>query len=234
MNSQLKALLSTSVFKKQVVALTGIFLVLFIIGHLAGNLLIFVGPDAFNTYAEKLHDLGALLWVARIVLLAAFVIHIYYTIKLTQENRQAGAGRYAVANPKGDWPFARKTMIYTGLLVFFFFFIHLYDFTFVDPEGEYSVVATSNGEENLGLYGLVWNSFLNPLRALFYVLAVIATGLHLSHGIQSLFQSLGLDHDGYTPAVRKTSVVLGAIVAVGFALIPVYVIVRHLTIGVGV
>ncbi len=228
-----RILLSTSVFKKQIVAITSIFLVLYIIGHLAGNLLIFAGPEAFNAYAEKLHDLGGLLWVARIVLLAAFVLHVYFTIKLAQENRKAGLGRYAVANPKGDWPFARRTMIYTGLLVFFFFFVHLNDFTFADAEGEHSVVMTSNGEANLGLYGLVWNSFLDPFRAVFYVLAVFATGFHLSHGVQSLFQSLGLDHPRYTPTIRRLSVIIGAIVAVGFALIPVYVIIRHLITGVG-
>ncbi|MFP4192353.1 MAG: succinate dehydrogenase cytochrome b subunit [Candidatus Hydrogenedentota bacterium] len=235
MSAHSKGLLSTSIFRKQVVAITGIFLVLFIVGHLAGNLLIFVGPDALNTYAEKLRGLGPLLWVMRVALLAAFVIHIYMTIKLTQENRAAGAGRYAVSKPKGDWDLSARTMMLTGLLVFFFFFFHLADFTFTEHEGEASVVVTAEGDEkNLGLYGLVWNAFLDPWRSAFYVVAVIGVGMHLTHGIQSLFQSLGITHSRYTPWIHGISVLVGVVVAVGFALIPIYVLIRHHTIGVGV
>lgn len=230
-----KGLLSTSVFRKQVVAITGIFLVLFIVGHLAGNLLIFVGPDALNAYAEKLKGLGPLLWVMRVALLAAFVIHIYMTIKLSQENRAAGAGRYAVSQPKGDRSLSARAMVLTGLLVFFFFFFHLADFTFTEHEGEASVVVTAEGDErNLGLFGLVWNAFLDPWRSAFYVAAVIGVGMHLTHGIQSLFQSLGITHPRYTPWIQKISVLVGVVVAVGFALIPIYVLIRHHTIGVGV
>ncbi len=235
MSAHSKGLLSTSVFRKQVVAITGIFLVLYIVAHLGGNLLIFAGPGALNAYAEALHEVEHVLWAMRVVLLAAFVIHIYMTIKLTQENRAAGAGRYAVSEPKGDWPLSRRTMVLTGLLVFFFFFFHLADFTFADHHGDASVVVTAEGEEkNLGLYGLVWNAFLDPWRSAFYVVAVIAVGMHLSHGIQSLFQSLGLTHPRYTPWIHKVSVLVGVIVAVSFALIPIYVLIRHHTIGVGV
>ncbi len=234
MSRSLRAFLQSSIFKKQIAAVTGIILVLFIIGHLAGNLLIFAGPQALNEYAEKVLELGPFLWSFRIGLLAAFVLHVYFTIRVTQENRAATAGRYAVTNPKGDWPFSRRTMVYTGLLVFFFLFLHLFDFTFADHHGEGSVVMTGDGAMNLGLFGLVWNSFLNPLRSLVYILAVCAVGLHLSHGVQSLFQSLGVTHEHYTPLVQKGSIALGLVVAVGFSLIPIYVFIRHYTIGVGV
>lgn len=216
--------LRSSVFRKQIVAVTGLLMVLFIISHLAANLLIFIGPEALNGYTEVLHTLPELLWVARLGLIAALVAHVYFTLKLVLENRKSGgAGRYAVeASRRGDIPFARKFMALTGLIVFFFLFFHLNDFTIAEKTG---VQTEINGEE-YGLYGLVWNSFKNPLRDVFYIVAVCCVGMHLTHGIQSLFQSIGFHHERWTPIIMKTSVALGAVIAIGFSIIPIYVLVR--------
>jgi len=232
MSAQIGGLLRTSVAKKQIVAVTGLVGVGFIIGHLAGNSLIFLGPEAFNGYAEMLRAVPELLWMARAALIAAFVIHVYFTIALTLENRAARTGRYAVSATHGETNFAKKTMIYTGLVVFFFLFLHLTDFTFPDKSGPNSVLAGADGEASYAIYGLVWNSFAkNIFRSVFYILAVCCVGLHLSHGIQSLFQTIGFFNDRYTPVIRKASNVLGALIAIGFSLIPLYIIVRHFTIG---
>lgn len=195
----------------------------FLIAHLSGNFLIFAGPEAFNGYSEKLRHLGALLWVARIILLAALVVHVYLAIQLTAENHNARGGRYTVANHKGEGGFAKTTMIYTGLLVLAFIALHLYDFTFRAKIGDPTIIEGVNGGESLGLYGLVWNSFLQPWHAGLYILAMIVLGLHLSHGIQSLFQSLGIAHDRYTPKIKKIGFALAIILAVGFISIPIYV-----------
>lgn len=199
----------------------------FILGHMAGNLLIFLGPNIFNDYADKLASLGELLWIIRTGLVISILMHIYFTAKLTRENSKARRTRYEVYTPSADNKFARMTMIYSGILLFCFLILHLTDFTLAEKEGAASVL----GAQKLRLFGLVWNSFLNPWRDLVYILAVCSVGLHLSHGIQSFIQTIGFNHPRYTPWILKASVILGIIVAVGFSSIPVYVMVRQHTIG---
>jgi len=212
----------SSVFKKQIVAVTGLLMVGFILGHLAGNLLIFAGPGPFNHYAETLQNLGELLWLARIVLIIAFVVHIVTTILIIRENRAARPDRYKKRGSKADSTFTTRTMIFTGLLVFVFLFIHIWDFTLPVKEGPGTLIPGLD-RDDLHLYGLVWNSFLQPLRALFYIVTMCCLGMHLSHGIQSLFQTLGFSHEIYTPRVKKISVCMGIVVAIGFSLIPIYI-----------
>ncbi len=234
MASNISALLKRSVVKKQIVAVTGIMLVTFIFGHLAGNFLIFAGPDALNAYAEKIQGLGAFLWVVRSGLLAAFVTHITFTVWVTLENRAARGERYIARNTLGETTWAKRTMILSGALVFLYVFVHLNDFTFPEKVGPSTVIAGVNNDESLGLFGLVWNSFLNPLRAGFYILAVSLLGMHLSHGIESVFQSLGTPLGQQRPKLLRISRIIGLLVALGYSSIPVYVIVRHYTIGIGV
>ena len=223
----LSNLLSRSVVKKQFVAVTGLMMVGFILAHLAGNTLIFLGPEAFNGYAAMLASIPEILWVMRIGLIAALVLHVYFTILVTLENRASRQDRYAVAKPPEHADYAKRTMIYTGALVFFYLWLHLANFTFGDREGPTAIV----GGENLGLYGIVWNTFSRVPYAFIYVVAVSCVGFHLSHGIQSMFQTVGFFHDRYTPLIRKISMVAGALVAVGFASIPLYILIRSLTGG---
>lgn len=216
-------LLRSSIVRKQIVAATGILLVGFLIAHLMGNLLLYAGPEAFNNYSKKLHDLGPLLWVLRAGLLAVFLAHVYLAIRLTGENHAARGDRYAVAASKGEGGFAKKSMIYTGLLVLAFILLHLYDFTFRSKTGDPTIIPGVNGGESLGLYGLVWNSFLQPWHAGLYIFAMIVLCLHLSHGIRSLFQTLGVSHDRYTPKIEKIGLALAILIAVGFISIPIMV-----------
>ncbi len=219
-------LLAKSIVKKQIVAITGLMMVGFILAHLAGNLLIFLGPKVFNGYAAQLASVPEILWVMRIGLIAAFILHVYFTILLWLENRAARPERYAVAATDAS-TFAGRTMIYTGALVFFYLWLHLANFTFGDREGPSAVISG----QNYGLYGIVWNTFSRVPYVFIYVVAMTCIGFHLSHGIQSMCQTVGFFHDRYTPAIRKISIVLGAIVAVGFSLIPLYVLIRHFTAG---
>ena len=224
---------SSSVFKKQIVAVTGLIMVGFIIAHLAGNLLVFAGPEAFNSYTEKLHDLGELLWLARGGLLVALILHVYFTIQLVKENRQARGGRYDVEKTKrGDaTQLARRYMVLTGVVVFGALLFHLNHFA-LPSKGEDNVktfLPSETGEVPMGLYGLVMNAFGNPeyynyLLVPFYIVFVFAVGAHLTHGVQSLFQSLGFHHDRYTPYIDKISIALGIIVALGFSTIPVFIL----------
>ena len=216
-------LLRSSIVRKQIVAITGLAMVGFLVAHLSGNFLIFAGPEAFNGYSEKLRHLGPLLWVLRIGMIVALFAHVSLAIKITQENRLARGGQYEVNNHKGETGFAKKTMIYTGLLIVVFIALHLYDFTFRSKVGDPTIIAGVNNGESLGLFGLVWNSFLQPWHAGLYVLAMILLGFHLSHGIQSLFQTLGISHDRYTPIINTISLLLAIVLAVGFMTIPLYI-----------
>ena len=153
--------LFSSIGKKQIVAITGLGLIFFVIAHLAGNLVIFLGPEAYNGYAKKLASLGPLLYLMRGGLIALFVIHIYFTILIIIENRKARPERYAIqkAAGEGDRSFATRTMALSGTIIFIFVIMHLRDYTFQEHHGPMSLV---NGED-FGLYGLVINSFLNPI-----------------------------------------------------------------------
>lgn len=216
----MKRYFTSSIGKKQIVALTGIAMVLFLIAHLAGNFLIFKGPEALNAYSKTLHDLGGLLWVARIGLLVAFVLHFTFTIMLVVQNRRARGVSYDRPLHSKTRSVSTRVMPLSGIIVFAYIIKHLIDFTFTHATEANAIV---NGQ-HLGLYGLVYNSFLNPVNSFFYIIAMLAIGFHLNHGIQSFVQSLGGHHTVYTPLVKKTGVFLSVVIALGFSSIPLYVL----------
>jgi len=216
----LKSYFCSSIGKKQIVAITGLMMVGFLIAHLSGNLLIFKGPDAINDYADFLHGLGGLLWVARIGLIVAFVAHFTFTIALVIQNKRARGGSYSQDINASTRQLSTRLMPYTGLLLLVYVIVHLIDFTFTDPSYQNAVV---NGEY-LGLYGLMVNHFSMLIPSLFYMLAMAAVGFHLTHGIQSVMQTFGFNHPVYTPLIKRLSLVLGWGVALGFSSIPLYVL----------
>lgn len=207
-----------SIHKKQIVAVTGVMLIGFLLAHLTGNFLIFKGPDALNNYAKFLKSLGGLLWAMRIGLILSFVTHMFFTALLVIENRKARGGRYAVnENHRGKSSLASKTMPYTGTVILVYLVFHLLDFTFAEHTG------VINGQD-LGLYGLVVNTLSQPLHAGLYIAAMIGIGLHLSHSVQSVFQTFGLNNDLWLPRLEKLSLAVGIIVALGYSSIPVYIL----------
>ncbi len=218
----LKHYLSSSVGAKQMVGFTGILLILFVIFHLAGNLLIYLGPDVFNGYAATLHSLGLFLRLLEIGLASVFVLHLVFTARLVMANRKARLTRYEVYSPSEERSFAAKTMPYTGLLIFLFVLFHLFDFTLVDQSGSASIIR----DVNFGLYGLVYQSFLNPIHSLVYLIAMAGLGLHLSHSIQSVFQTFGIAHARYRALTRICSMSVGVIVASLFGSIPIYIMIH--------
>ncbi len=231
MDSEFLRIVGSSVAKKQIVALTGLVLIGYVLIHLMGNFFIFGGPDALNRYAEKLHALGPLLWLARLILIAAAVVHIVVTVILWFENRSARTVGYAVSADFGSTTFAKKTMIYTGLVILFFLFLHLWDFTFANKTGEASIIPGRSNPVSQGLFGVVWNSFLQPWRAIIYIVAVSCVGLHLSHSIQSFLQTLGLNNAAFLDKLERFSNVVGTLIAIGYSVIPLYVIIRHYIFG---
>ena len=219
----LNSYLSSSIGRKQVVALTGLLLIIYVIVHLAGNLFIYAGPETFNGYAKKLAGLRPTLYVVEVGLLVTFLIHIYFTALLVFENINARS-RYALVKAKGDRSLSSQIMAYTGTIVLAFVIWHVLDFTLTDHEGPRSVI---NGK-SFGLYGVVYNSFANPIHSLLYIVAMIAVGLHLDHGVQSFCQTFGFDHPQYTPCIYKFSRFFAVIVTLGYSSIPVYVLLNSM------
>ncbi len=215
----IKSYLNSSIGRKQIVAITGVMLVLFLVGHLLGNLIIYLGPEAFNAYAKKLAGLRPGLLVVEVGLLVIFLIHVYYTATLVHENIRARANNYAVTQNETR-SLATRLMPFTATVIFAFVIFHLMDFTFVDKEGPRGLI---NGE-NYHVFGIVYNAFKNPFHSLFYIVAMGCIGFHVAHGIQSTMQTFGFHSSKYTPTIKQLSVWLGWGIAVLFSSIPVAVL----------
>lgn len=213
-----RVLVRSSVGKKLLVAATGLGLCGFLVAHLWGNLLLYVGPEAFNNYAAFLEQ-SSLLIPAEIALAAMFFVHMGFALTATYQNWRARPERYARAESKGAATVASSTMFITGSLVFAFLIMHLINFKFAarDP-------VTPDGG---GLYGVVVTHFESFFAVALYVMAMGLIGLHVSHGLQSALRTVGLAHDRYTPAIEKASVAFGAIIALGFLSIPIWAFVAR-------
>jgi succinate dehydrogenase / fumarate reductase cytochrome b subunit len=196
-------------------ALTGLGLIGFLIAHLAGNLFIYSpGGVAFNHYAEMLEN-NPLLVPAEIALLAIFLFHIYLAITVTRENFTARPTPYQQKTTAGESTLASRTMMISGLIILVFVVLHVYMFKYGEKRGP-------NNE--LALWELVIKSFQNPLIVAWYVAAMIVLGMHLSHGFSSLFQSLGWVKQGWRHPMRRAGAVIGWVLALAFAAMPIYAI----------
>jgi succinate dehydrogenase / fumarate reductase cytochrome b subunit len=208
----------SSIGKKLVVGLSGLALCGFLVVHLAGNLLIFQKDGvAFNNYAKTLTS-NPLIIPMELGLTALFLAHIAMAIRITRENRIARPVRYEFEASQGGRTVASSTMIYTGLFVLLFLIVHLADFRF----GPKHAIDAATGKEVMKLHELVMADFGNALRSLFYAVASCIVGVHVSHGLQSAFRTLGLVHPRYTPWVDKLSALFGGVMAIGFGSIPLW------------
>jgi succinate dehydrogenase / fumarate reductase, cytochrome b subunit len=214
----------SSVGKKMIVAVTGIVLIAFVIGHLLGNLQIFLGPDWVNSYAEHLRALGPLLWAIRIFLLVNVLLHIFYTISLAIENRRARP----VHNKRKDYvkaTFSSRYMAMSGLIVLAFILYHLAHFTVrvTDPR---FLLLKADPLNRYDVYSMMVYGFQNIFVSAFYVLAMFLLALHLSHGTSSFFQSLGLNDEKLAPRLAAAGRILAWLIFVGYTSIPVAVLLR--------
>jgi len=214
-------LLSSSIGRKWVVALTGIVLVLFVIGHMLGNLSLFLGQNAINSYAQFLQGLGEILWLVRIVLLTCVVLHIWFTITLWHENMRSRPQKYAVKNDLGTTVYARLMRI-SGLTVLAFVLYHLAQFTWQYFTPETRTWVDAEGRHDV--YRMVITAFECPFVSGFYILAVGLLGMHLSHGVASLFQTLGITTEKMRPVFERGGLILAWVVFLGFASIPTAVL----------
>lgn len=216
---RLRRLYATSIGAKMVMAVTGLLLFGFLVAHLLGNLLIFQGREAMNAYAQFLESKPAIVWPARAVLLAAFVLHVATAFRLWRENRTARPEPYR-HEATVQATAASRTMILSGLVVGAFVVYHLLHYTFhVVPTGEVSLL---DGRRDV--YGMVINGFSNGLVVASYVVAQVLLGFHLIHGSKSLFQTLGWKHDTVNPAIRLLAPALTILIVAGNIFIPLAVL----------
>ena len=221
-----KAIISfyqSSIGKKWIVALTGLVLVGFVTGHMIGNLQIFLGPEALNKYAAFLQGLGEILWLIRGFLFACLGVHIITTILLAIQNSQATPQKYAVNNPQAA-TIAAKTMAWTGSIIAAFLAFHILHFTTLSIHPEWKLWEDAEGRHDV--YSLVITGFRDPLATGFYLLGVFLLCMHLSHGVQSFIQTLGVRTRKIAEPITTLSPYFAGIVFLGYAAIPMASILR--------
>jgi succinate dehydrogenase / fumarate reductase cytochrome b subunit len=231
MTSLCRNLFCSSLGKKCLMAASGAVLVLFVIGHMVGNLQIFLGPEAINRYGHFLQSNVEFLWPVRIVLLALVLLHIWTATRLTLENRAARPVAYGQWQPTAA-TYASRTMMVSGIIVAVFVVYHLLHYTamvkavnltgkdfnaspeFFDQQGRHDI------------YKMMVVGFQEWPVSVFYLVGVFLLCLHLSHGISAMFQSLGWKARSYGPCLERGGKWVAALIFLGYAAIPVSILLR--------
>lgn len=213
----------STIGKKIIMAVTGLIGIAFVIGHMIGNLQAFVGQDRFDAYAAFLHGpFAEALWVVRVVLVVAVVLHVLMAWQLTQRARAARPVGYRKRAPQvSTW--ASRTMRWGGVLLFVFIVFHILHFTVgaIDPAGVFHNTDAMGRHDS---YGDVVASFRIWWVSAFYIVAMAFLGLHLYHGAWSSLRTLGVAHPSEHPMKRRISAVIAIVVWLGFTLVPLGVI----------
>lgn len=202
--------------KKIVMAVTGALMFGFVIAHLAGNLQIFEGPAKLNAYGQFLHNIGELLWPVRIVLIVAIALHITATVQLALRKKAARPVGYSRKEAIAS-SYASRTMYWSGPIVLAFVIFHLLQFTagYIHPESQFI-----EGD----VYHNVVAGFQVWWVSVWYIFSVSLLGLHLRHGIWSMFQSVGLNHPRHTPVLKSAAAVIAVVIVLGYISIPISVL----------
>lgn len=226
-----KKALKSQVGRKLLNAAGAIALVGFVIVHLLGNLQLYRGDGAaFNEYAKFLHDLGPLLWAAEVGLIAVFVLHAATGIGLWLKNRAARSNRYRVNQASKGGPShlsaISKSMVVSGTALLVFVVVHVAHFKFeLFTDKDYTTEI--NGEPAVDLYAHVVDAFQQPGWVAFYCGVMFLLGLHLRHGLWSMFQSVGWMNERYEKPVYALAALVGLLLAAGFFFIPIYIYFAH-------
>lgn len=212
--------IDTTIGKKVVMAVSGLVWFGFVIGHMAGNLQLFLGPEAFNEYAVTLHEMGMgkLLWAARSILLVALVLHVFMALKLAAQSTSARPISYK-RKQNNRTTAAALSMTWSGVFLFAFILFHLAHFTFPGI-----ALGVYEHQPYTQAYSNVVNGFSIPWVVALYLAAQICLGLHLYHGSHSLFQTLGINNPLRYASVKGVSQFLAMVVTVGNIIIPLCVL----------
>lgn len=206
---------------KIVVAVSGVVLLLFVLGHMIGNLQVFLGPAVFNAYGEKLRMFPALLWVVRAVIAAFAIVHITFTLRLAILNNAARPVAYA-RKQAVKATFASRTIVMSGLMLLAFVVYHLAHYTWKVTNPQYQ--SLRDAHNNPDIYAMVVAGFSNPVISIAYVFAMLVLGYHLSHGIASVFQTAGWATTHTLPKFERAARVIAILLIVGYISIPVSIL----------
>jgi succinate dehydrogenase / fumarate reductase cytochrome b subunit len=225
----LQRVFGTTVGRKYLMALSGLGLVGFAVGHMVGNLQVFLGPETLNTYAHFLQSTPELLWGVRLGMLAILAVHVWSAVSLTLENRAARPVGYEAGKLPGA-SLASRTMLLGGTVVAVFVVYHLLHYTLkvqgvnlTGKDFDGFTYTLKNGVACPDAYRMVVTGFSQPVVAAFYVLGVGVLCLHLSHGVRAMFQSLGLKNRAWARAIDRLAAVVACGLFAGYAAIPVAV-----------
>jgi succinate dehydrogenase / fumarate reductase, cytochrome b subunit len=207
---------ASTVGKKIVMAVTGIILFIFVIGHLLGNLQVFEGPAKLNAYGAFLHSIGEFLWPVRVILLIAVTLHIVATVQLALRKKRARPIEYSVKKAIAS-SYASRTMYWSGPIVLAFIIFHLLHLTagYIHPGAAYI-----EGD----VYHNVVSGFQVWWVSLSYIVAVSLLGLHLRHGLWSMFQSLGIHQPQHTARLKAAAIWIAVLIVLGYISIPISVL----------
>lgn len=208
--------LNSSIGKKFIMAFTGLLLIAFLVIHLLNNLLLFLGPEIFNSNVERLEAVKPIVRVIELLLLLIFIFHIYNALRLWYQNKKANPIKYAVNISSKNSTIYSRTMVITGSIILIFLVLHLSTFWWSYNFNQHPV------NDQYPFYSIIENAFANPLLSIFYVIAMIILGFHLNHAFQSAFQTFGWRHKKYTPLVEKLGTAIAIIMTIGFGSIPVF------------
>lgn len=220
---------SSSLGKKYIMAVSGLVMFLFVIGHLAGNLQFFLGAESINRYGHFLQTNLELIWPARIALLVTLFLHVWSAIKLSAENRAARPVAYANWNPTVA-SYASRTMLMSGLIVFAFIVYHLLHYTLVVKQINLTgqdFATFEDPEKRHDIFKMMVVGFSNPWVSIFYVIGIALLCLHLSHGMSAMFQSLGWKNKVYGPYLDSGARFIAWLIFIGYVSIPISVLVFH-------
>jgi len=210
--------------KKLFLGFSGLVLLMFIIGHLLGNLTFFLGKDAINNYAYFLHHNKALVYTARVFLFINLIIHLYFSITITLINNTAKNINYIVSRNIRT-TFAAKTMIFSGLFILTFLIYHLCHFTFGWIDTDF--YGLYDNKNRLDIYAYIYHSFTNVFISLFYLVSLVFLGLHLSHAFFSVCQTFSIINTAKSISnMQKWSKILGGVLAIFYMSIPLSVFLR--------
>lgn len=212
-------------------AVTGLILIGFIVAHLLGNFLVFLGPDWMNSYAHHLRELGPLLWLVRIILLVSVGLHIWAAVQLTIENRKARPQNYHLKKSI-QTTYAARTMALSGIIVLAFIIYHLLHFTFRITNPEFSNLHDALGRPDV--YSMVVLSFKNVYISSAYIFSMFLLCSHLSHGFASMFQSLGVNKEESIPTFKWAAKIFALIIFFGYSSIPLSILLGLVRTGVKV
>jgi succinate dehydrogenase / fumarate reductase, cytochrome b subunit len=220
---------SSSLGKKYIMAVSGLVMFLFVIGHLAGNLQFFLGPESINRYGHFLQTNLELIWPARIFLLLMIALHIWSAIKLSAENKAARPVAYGNWNPTVA-SYASRTMLMSGIIIFVFIIYHLLHYTLqvqqINFTGQ-SFVTLEDPEKRHDIFRMMVLGFTNPWVSIFYIVGIGLLCLHLSHGVSAMFQSLGWKNKVYGPCLDSAARFISWLIFLGYVSIPISVLVFH-------